>query len=99
MPRAVAGDDEKKAMRACGAAAIRACLKRKSSRLIIAKTKDRKVGEFHVLANAKQYKKALTEETGFNFDDKRYPKYHKETLEEMGYVIRNVDNSSATAKV
>ena len=27
MPRAVAGDDEKKAMRACGAAAIRACLK------------------------------------------------------------------------
>ena len=63
----MAGDDEKKAMRACGAAAIRACLKRKSSRLIIAKTKDRKVGEFHVLANAKQYKKALTEETGFNF--------------------------------
>ena len=86
MPRTVAGDDEKKAMRACGAAAIRDCLKRKSSRLIIAKTKDRKVGEFDVLADAKQYKKALTEETGFDFDDKRYPKYHKETLEEMGYV-------------
>ena len=94
MPRAVAGDDEKKAMRACGAAAIRACLKRKSSRLIIAKTKDRKVGELQkteklasfMLANAKQYKKALTEETGFNFDDKRYPKYHKATLEEMGYI-------------
>ena len=93
MPRAVAGEDEKKAMRACGAAAIRACLKRKSSRLIIAKTKDRKVGEFHVLANAKQYKKALTEETGFNFDDKRYPKYHKETLEEMGYVLCPVHNA------
>ena len=43
-----------------------------------------------MLADAKQYKKALSEETGFDFDDKRYPKYHKETLEEMGYVIRNV---------
>ena len=78
MPRAVAGDDEKEAMRACGAAAIRDCLKRKDSRLIIAKTKDRKIGDFKVLADAKQYKKALTEETGFDFDDKRYPKYHKE---------------------
>ena len=75
MPRAVAGDDEKEAMRACGAAAIRDCLKRKDSRLIIAKTKDRKVGEFEVLADAKQYKKALPEETGIDFDDKRYPKY------------------------
>ena len=87
MPRAAAGDDEREAMRACGAARIRDCLKRPGSRLIIAKTKDRKVGEFDVLADAKQYKKALTEETGFDFDDKRYPKYHKETLEEMGYVI------------
>ena len=76
MPRAVAGNDEKKAKRACGAAAINACLKSKRSRLIIAKTKDRKHGEFHVLADAKQYKKALSEETGFDFDDKRYPKYH-----------------------
>jgi hypothetical protein len=96
MPRAVAGKDEKEAMRACGAAAIRDCLKKKSSRLIIAKTKDRKHGEFHVLADAKQYKKALSEETGFDFDDKRYPKYHKETLEEMGYVIRNVMKSILT---
>ena len=93
MPRAVAGEDEKKAMRACGAAAIRACLKRKSSRLIIAKTKDRKVGEFEVLADGKQYKKWLSEETGFDFDDKRYPKYLKETLEEMGYVLRPVNNA------
>ena len=75
MPRAVAGDDEKEAMRACGAAAIRDCLKRKDSRLIIAKTEDRKVGEFEVLADAKQYKKWISEETGFDFDDKRYPKY------------------------
>ena len=67
MPKDVAGDEEKEAMRACGAARISDCLKRKDSRLIIAKTKDRKVGEFHVLANAKQYKKALTEETGFNY--------------------------------
>ena len=55
MPRDVAEDDEKKAMRGCAAARIRDCLKRPGSRLIIAKTKDRKVGEFHVLANAKQY--------------------------------------------
>ncbi len=40
MPRDVAGYDEKEAMRACGAAAIRDCLKRKDSRLI-AKTKDK----------------------------------------------------------
>ena len=58
MPRDVAGDDEKKAMRGCGAAAIRDCLKRPGSRLIIAKTKDRKIGDFEVLADAKQYKKA-----------------------------------------
>ena len=67
MPRAVAGKDEKEAMRACGAAAIRDCLKK------------------------------------INYcKNKRYPKYHKETLEEMGYVIRNVNNSPnipATAKV
>ena len=63
MPRDVAGDEEKEAMRACGAARISDCLKRPGSRLIIAKTKDRRVGEFEVLANAKQYKKALTEET------------------------------------
>ena len=49
MPRSVAGDDEKKAKRACGAAAINACLKSKRSRLIIAKTKDRKVGELSVV--------------------------------------------------
>ena len=57
MPRAVAGDDEKEAMRACGAAAIRDCLKRKDSRLIIAKTKDRKVGvdnEFFVVPTCKR---------------------------------------------
>ena len=102
MPRAVAGDDEKKAKRACGAAAINACLKSKRSRLIIALTKDRKVGEFDVLANAKQYKKALSEETGFDFDDKRYPLYAKETLEEMGYrciPVNNSPNIPATAKV
>ena len=102
MPRDVAGDDEKKAMRGCAAAAIRDCLKRPGSRLIIAKTKDRKIGDFEVLADAKQYKKGLTEETGFDFDDKRYPKYHKETLEEMGYVLRpvhNAPNKPLTAKV
>ena len=93
MPRAVAGDDEKEAMKACLAAAIRDCLKRKDSRLIIAKTKDRKVGEFEVLADAKQYKKWISEETGFDFDDKRYSKYLKETLEEMGYVLRPVNNA------
>ena len=89
-------------MRACGAARISDCLKRPGSRLIIAKTKDRKIGDFEVLADAKQYKKALTEETGFDFDDKRYPKYHKETLEEMGYVlcpVHNAPNKPLTAKV
>ena len=95
MPRPVAGDDEKEAMKACLAAAIRDCLKRKDSRLIIAKTEDRKVGEFEVLADAKQYKKWISEETGFDFDDKRYPKYLKETLEEMGYVLRPVNNAPA----
>ena len=52
---------------------------------LLQKQKTEKLASF-MLANAKQYKKALTEETGFNFDDKRYPKYHKETLEEMGYI-------------
>ncbi len=62
----------------------------------------RQVGEFEVLADAKQYKKWISEETGFDFDDKRYPKYLKETLEEMGYVLRPVNNAPnrpLTAKV
>ena len=64
MPRPVAGDEEKEAMRACGAARISDCLKRPGSRLIIAKTKDRKVGEFHVLANAKQHREQQETDLG-----------------------------------
>ena len=79
-PRYRASKDEKTAMRAYAAATIRASLKMNSSRLIIAKTKERNSGNFNVLATLKQYKKAFADQTGINFDNRRYPYFLQQTL-------------------
>ena len=82
-PACRASEDEKTAMRAYAAATIRASLKMISSRLIIAKTKERNNGTFLVLATLKQHKKAFTEETGISFYEEKYPYFLQETLSDI----------------
>ena len=93
-----ASEDEKTAMRAYAAATIRASLKMNSSRLIIAKTKERHNGTFLVLATLKQHKKAFTEETGISFYDEKYPFFLQETLRDMEFITQHVSNAGHLPK-
>ena len=91
MPRAVAGRDEKQAMKATAKACIREALRNQEVLTSAPWEEFTKEKELVLIDGMAKYKLAFNRATqsesipdGLNFDDPRYPKLMKHALEEIG---------------